>query len=170
MEKNTKSNFSILGKSVSVYSRKEEDDTMIIRDSSSQEPYNAFGISGLDNIKEMFHGIITLLHAKRCLFQTLKFDVGNQLKEFIDGIDSTNTIEDFKGRKVVYLGGKWRIDLIIRDYPQIALANLENGKAVTGIYLFPSVIIKLLRYTNNRFHYYEDKVVVHKDCKNDDFF
>ena len=92
------------------------------------------------------------------------------MKEFVDVIDSANTIEDFHGRKVVYLGGKWRIDLIIRDYHKIALVNLEDGKAVTGIYLFLSAIIKLLRYTNNRFHYYEDKVVVHKDCKNDYFF
>ena len=166
-----KKHFLKIGKQVIVYARDGgEHDTMIIRDSFKAAPFNAFGISGRSNVEELSNAIVAFLHANRDCLSALKFGVGQELEKFIDGIVSTQNIVSLSAKEVIHLGGKWRVDFIPQEHPQIALVNVEDGKPTTGVFLFLSSIAKLLRYMNNRFHFYPDKVVAVKDFSNDYFF
>ena len=170
-------NAKALSKQKVVYSRKDEPDTIIVRDVAA-EKWNAFGVKGDSAVKNLYGAIIKLLNENRSSLHGLKYGVGEKLIKIInlgsicDETESIRVIENDNGvrKQCIDLDEKVRADFIQNGKKtiQIALLNVEKNddlyaKVSTGIYLFLSECEKLLRYMNKHF-----KIVNDREADDDD--
>ena len=145
-------NATALSKQKVVYTRKDEADTIIVRDVVT-EKWNAFGVKGEDAIKNLYFAIIKLINENRPSLHGLKFEVGEKIINIInstrvgDEIPSIGVIDNDDGIRKNYidLNEKIRVDFIVvankKKPVQVALLNMEKNdeglypKVSTGIYL-----------------------------------
>ena len=171
-------NSKALSKQKVVYSRKEEPDTVIVRDVVA-EKWNAFGVKGEIAVKNLFHAIVKLLDENRSSLNDLKFGVGEKLINIINASMIGNEInairvidnEDGVRKQCIDVNENIRVNFVMNGKKaiQVALLNLEkndddlHAKVSTGIYLFLSECEKLLRYMNEHF-----KIVNGHEAKDED--
>ena len=187
----TKKHYRSLSKSIVVYGREgiDCDESVIIRDVYPDTKFSGFGVAGTINIEKVFAAIIRLIfEQKDKLLQRCKYGqkeileltnmevVGQMLVSkfnehgaYVDNGDR-GYIEVGSIRVCIYLPENGKL-------AQFSLYNMcnENKYIDTGVYMFPSVVINLLRYLNERFAFVDGvmpKAAVYElnQYETDDFF
>ena len=187
----TKKHYQSLSKTIVVYAREgmDCDESVIIRDVYPDTKFSGFGVAGTINIEKVFAAIIRLIFEKKDkLLQSCKYGQ----KEIIE-LTNMEVVEQMLVSKFnehgVYVdnGDRGYIEVgSIRVYihlpengklAQFSLYNMcnENKYIDTGVYMFPSVVINLLRYLNERFAFVDGvmpKAAVYElnQYETDDFF
>lgn len=165
----TKQHYQSLARNIIVYGRDGIDcnESIVVRDVYPDAKFNGFGVSGIANIETLFNVIIRLVCGQKDRFiQHCKYGK----KEIVELVNMPSVQElllsKFK-EDVTFVDANDRCYIEFDDIrvymwlpeagklAQISLFNMrdgKNGKCVnTGVYMFPSTLLKLLGYINTRF-------------------
>ena len=164
-----KQHYQSLARSVVVYGREGADcnESIVVRDVYPDAKFNAFGVSGIENIETLFNAIIKLICGQQDrLMQHCKYGK----KEILELTNMPSVQElllsKFK-EDVIYTDADDRCFIEFNDIrvyiwlpesgklAQFSLCNICDGiwgnRIDTGVYMFPTTLLKLLGYLNARF-------------------
>ena len=187
----TKKHYKSLSKTIVVYGREgvDCDESIIIRDVYPDTKFSGFGVAGKVNIGKVFDAIIrlifeqkdTLLQRCKCgqkeILELTNMEVVGQV--LLSKLSEQGVYVD-DGDRGYNDVGSIRVCIHLPENGkliQFSLYNMrnENKNVDTGVYMFPSVVINLLSYLNERFTFVHEVMPkaagyeVHQ-YETDDFF
>ena len=159
----------------------EPTDTLCIWDEKALETqtWKAFGVKGRDNIKNLYYGLLSML---RTHFK--KIDKKSQfsqkpLNAFLTSLNQTDVDVLEKSYKISsdiekpHKMGRIELRLILVDeYPRIGvfLKDETECSIITGLFLFSSHIIKLLKWINQYYGLGDTRFKTYEISKDFTFF
>ena len=173
---NEKVNAFSLSHTKVAYSREgEADDTLVVRDVSKRTTFTSFGVRGVDKITDLFFTILAILRAHRNeILPALTVRHREAMESVLDGLSDDDMLEidgvrgggddeddddDYGNNAVkINLGGVMvmlTLDGLPRRLVLFTMNAVDGGDKTgvkTGVYLFPSEAIKLVRHMNDCFH------------------
>ena len=190
----TKKHYRSLSNSLIVYGREgvDCDESVVIRDVYPNTKFSGFGVAGTVNIEKVFIAMIRLIfEQKDKLLQSCKYGQKEILELTNMEVVGQMLLSKFNehgayvdnGDRCYIEVGSIRVYIHLPENGksvQFSLCNMrnENKYIDTGVYMFPSVVINLLRYLNERFAFVDGVMPQAKQAKQyklnqyetDDFF
>ena len=186
----TKKQYRSLAHSIIVYGREgmDCDESVVVRDVYPNTKFSGFGIAGTVNIEKLFISIIRLIfEQKDKLLQSCKYgqveilELTNMeaVQQLLSKFNENGTYVDNGDRCYIEVDGI-RVYMHLPEngkLAQFSLCNMRDGNKYidTGVYMFPTVVINLLRYLNERFAFIDGRMPQAKQYElnqyeTDDFF
>ena len=147
-----------LSKSMVAYARAGEQEPNVIIRSTEDARFTAFGVTGFENLRRVFYGMLALLERNRDLFmERSKFGVQG-LVTLLDklSVEDREEMDNFvlsDGDDSLLINSNVSIRVSEGDVPQLALLKYGTGEdgerdIQAGIYLFASELVKLIKHIN----------------------
>ena len=163
----TKKHYRSLSNSLIVYGREgmDCDESVVVRDVYPDTKFSGFGVAGTVNIEKVFIAIIRLIfEQKDKLLQSCKYGQKEILKltnmevvqqMILSKLSENGTYVD-DGDRCYIKDDNIRVCIHLPEngkLAQFSLCNMYEGDKFinTGVYMFPTAVINLLRYLNERF-------------------
>ena len=166
-----------IGMNFVVYARRPDvSDTLIVRDTSRKGTFTAFGIKGIETIKNVFHAATVLVTANLQLLDDARFELDKKFNTIIEAqskmvnSNKNNELLAVANDNAVFINiynrnendealtsvtiDNVKISLVTnRKHPQMAfhLLHEDTKKVKAGIYMHLWDVEKLLRYMQERF-------------------
>ena len=126
----------------------DPDDTLVVRDLSSEDDFIVFGLKGLKRIRDLHYALWDMIACNKSLLKPLdtSLDYVYQRYSVYPMTESWNCIE----MTVTDIN----VDItLFKDEASFGLFNMKNGQVDCGVVLDLPDIIKLCRYLHQRFEY-----------------